>query len=217
MGDSGIKRLPLFCPRSRAHGWQMAGLVFSKAADSLGAWLWKRLVHRRIGSQKSKHQLPWSGPKRYCFGARQAHCEAAFAEIGQPVDNVGLTAYNVEQICNILRPEDGVERICINFCNPWPRAKHNKRRLTHPRRLNDYKQFLKPGGELWFKTDDDGLFSDTLAYVKESGFALLSQTMDLHKSPDFFEQDAPTEHEKMFTEQGIPIKALIARWEPPVE
>ena len=41
--------------------------------------------------------------------------------------------------------------------------------------------------------------------------------MDLHKSPDFFEQDAPTEHEKMFTEQGIPIKALIARWEPPVE
>ena len=78
--------------------------------------------------------------------------EAAFAGAGRPVDNVGLTAYNVEQICNMLRPEDGVARICINFCNPWPRAKHNKRRLTHPRRLNDYKQFLQPGGELWVKT-----------------------------------------------------------------
>ena len=108
-------------------------------------------------------------------------------------------------------------RICINFCNPWPRAKHNKRRLTHPRRLNDYKQFLQPGGELWFKTDDDGLFADTLEYIKESGFMLLRQTADLHANPGFFAQDAPTEHEKMFTEKGIPIKALAARWEPPVE
>ena len=143
--------------------------------------------------------------------------EAAFAGAGRPVDNVGLTAYNVEQICNMLRPEDGVARICINFCNPWPRAKHNKRRLTHPRRLNDYKQFLQPGGELWFKTDDDGLFADTLEYIKESGFMLLRQTADLHANPGFFAQDAPTEHEKMFTEKGIPIKALAARWEPPVE
>lgn len=111
--------------------------------------------------------------------------EAAFAGAGRPVDNVGLTAYNVEQICNMLRPEDGVARICINFCNPWPRAKHNKRRLTHPRRLNDYKQFLQPGGELWFKTDDDGLFADTLEYIKESGFMLLRQTADLHANPGF--------------------------------
>ena len=163
----------------------MAGLVFSKATDSLGAWLWKRLVHRRIGPKNPNINYLGVDLKDIVLAPAKRIVEAAFAEIGRPVDNVGLTAYNVEQICNILRPEDGVDRICINFCNPWPRAKHNKRRLTHPRRLNDYKQFLKPGGELWFKTDDDGLFSDTLAYVKESGFALLSQTADLHKSPDF--------------------------------
>lgn len=143
--------------------------------------------------------------------------EAAFAEAGRPVDNAGLTAYNVEQICNILRPEDNVTRICINFCNPWPRAKHNKRRLTHPRRLNDYKQFLRPGGELWFKTDDDGLFADTLTYLEESGFTLLRQTADLHSAPGFFAQDASTEHEKMFMEKGILIKALAARWAPKAE
>lgn len=137
--------------------------------------------------------------------------EAAYEEAGRPVDNAALTAYNVEQICNIIKPEDNVQRVCINFCNPWPRAKHHKRRLTHPRQLNSYRQFLQPGGELWFKTDDDALFADTLEYLEAGGFALVRRTDDLHAAPGFFAQDAPTEHERMFTEKGIPIKALVAR------
>ena len=102
-----------------------------------------------------------------------------------------------------------MERIYINFCNPWSqKAKHRKRRLTHPRQLEQYKTFLAPGGEIWFKTDDDSLFADSVHYFEECGFSIRYQTLDLHHSG--FEGNIPTEHEAMFSEQGIPIKFLIA-------
>ncbi len=58
----------------------------------------------------------------------------------------------------MLGKEDYAERIYINFCNPWPRGKHKKRRLTHTRQLIQYRDFLVDGGEIHFKTDDDELF-----------------------------------------------------------
>ena len=135
--------------------------------------------------------------------------EQAFqAEHAEP-DNVVLMAQDIERILSVMGPDDTVERIYINFCNPWPRAKHNKRRLTHPRQLSNYKLILAQEGEIWFKTDDDPLFADTLGYLEECGFEILSQTDDLHAGncPD----NVMTEHEKMFMEQGVKIKALVAR------
>ena len=105
---------------------------------------------------------------------------------------------------------DKVERIYINFCNPWPKGKHRKKRLTHSRQLEKYKEFLKPESEIYFKTDDDSLFESSLIYFKESGFEILKKTYDLHNEP-IFEKNIETEHEKMFSEQGIKIKALIAK------
>ncbi len=136
------------------------------------------------------------------------YIEQAFHAENKEPDNVLLLAQDIERILMIMSPEDTVERIYINFCNPWPRDKHNKRRLTHPRQLESYKQFLAKDGELWFKTDDDSLFADTLGYLEESGFEVLRQTYDLHAEnlPD----NVMTEHEKMFMEQGIKIKALVA-------
>ena len=77
--------------------------------------------------------------------------------------------------------------------------------------MNDYRRLLKPGAELWFKTDDLPLFRDTLRYLEESQYRVLWKTEDLHASLDA-EEDlrAMTEHEKMFTEKGIAIKALRA-------
>ena len=89
---------------------------------------------------------------------------------GKQIKNLLLTRYDVEEINNILDKEDNIERIYINFCNPWPKPRHRKRRLTHTRQLEKYKQFLKPGGEIYFKTDDDGLFNESLEYFKEAGF-----------------------------------------------
>ena len=135
--------------------------------------------------------------------------EKAFADAGRPVDNVVLLPQNIERIQDIMNAEDMVERIYINFCNPWPRPKHNKRRLTYPRMLESYKQFLQADGEIWFKTDNDQLFDDSIVYLEQSGFTVLRQTRDLHA--DQFMEDIRTEHENMFSEQGIPVKALIAQ------
>ena len=78
------------------------------------------------------------------------------AEYGEdPVDNLRYTAIDARTIHDTFDRDDGIERIYINFCNPWTeKAKHHKRRLTHPRQLIQYRAFLQPDGEIWFKTDD---------------------------------------------------------------
>lgn len=125
-------------------------------------------------------------------------------------DNLFLIRANVEQILNVFNNEDCIERIYINFCNPWPKKKHNKKRLTHTRQLENYKKILKANGEIYFKTDSDELFEDSLLYLQESGFQIIKKTFDLH-SENIFEENILTEHEKMFSEEGIKIKALIAK------
>lgn len=143
------------------------------------------------------------------LGLAKRNIEQTYSEQNQEVDNVYLTRFDIERIFMILGAKDNVKRIYINFCNPWPRGKHHKKRLTHTRQLEKYKEFLNDDGEIYFKTDDDGLFKDTLIYFKECGFNIIKQTYDLVNEPNFWE-NIETEHEKMFKEQGIKIKALIA-------
>lgn len=124
--------------------------------------------------------------------------------------NLALTRYDVEEINNILDQSDNIERIYINFCNPWPKPRHKKRRLTHTRQLEKYKQFLAPKGEIYFKTDDDELFRESLEYFKEAGFDVVKTTENLNEEPDFWE-NIETEHEIKFKNEGIKIKAGIFR------
>ncbi len=123
-------------------------------------------------------------------------------------ENIRLTAHDIERIDLILSKEDVVSGIFINFCNPWPKERHKKRRLTHTRQLTAYKSFLKKGGKIHFKTDDDELFIESCEYFKEAGYTIEFITYDLHKNP--WEDNILTEHEEMFTNEGIKIKALIA-------
>lgn len=124
--------------------------------------------------------------------------------------NLALTRYDVEEINNILDKSDNIERIYINFCNPWPKPRHKKRRLTHTRQLEKYKQFLAPKGEIYFKTDDDELFRESLEYFEEAGFEVVKTTVNLNEEPDFWE-NIETEHEIKFKNEGIKIKAGIFR------
>ncbi len=133
--------------------------------------------------------------------------EAALKEHDLTDEQVRVMIFNISHIEEAFAPEDRIDRIFINFCNPWPKGKHKKRRLTHPRQLEQYKPFLK--GEIWFKTDDDGLFEETLEYLEETGFEVTYLTRDLHASG--FAENLVTEHEQMFTEEGKPIKFLICR------
>lgn len=143
------------------------------------------------------------------LGLAKRNIEKTYFENKKEIDNVYLTRYDIERILNILNDKDNVQRIYINFCNPWPRGKHHKKRLTHTRQLEKYKQILDKNGEIYFKTDDDNLFEDSLIYFKECGFEIQKKTYDLQKEEKFWE-NIETEHEKMFMEQGIKIKALIA-------
>lgn len=134
--------------------------------------------------------------------------EKAYEEKKRPVDNLKLMAQEIGLINEMLGEEDNIDRIYINFCNPWPKERHKKRRLTHTRQLDQYKMFLKNEGEIYFKTDDDELFEESLEYFKEAGFRIEYITYDLHNSD--FEGNVETEHERMFTAQGIKTKFLIA-------
>ncbi|MFW2500234.1 tRNA (guanosine(46)-N7)-methyltransferase TrmB [Clostridium diolis] len=142
------------------------------------------------------------------LGLAKRNIEKAYEEKNRKSDNVKLMAQEIGLISEILSEEDVVSRIYINFCNPWPKEKHKKRRLTHMRQLEQYKTFLKSEGEIYFKTDDDELFEESLEYFNEAGFRIKYITYDLHNSD--VEGNVQTEHEKMFSEQGIKIKFLVA-------
>ena len=143
------------------------------------------------------------------LGLAKRNIEGQYKMANREIDNIYITRYDIERINNILSKEDEISRIYINFCNPWPRGKHRKKRLTHTRQLEKYKEFLLPDAQVYFKTDDDGLFNDSIKYFEDSGFTIEKLTYDLENEMDFWD-NIETEHEIMFKEQGINIKALIA-------
>ena len=141
------------------------------------------------------------------LGVARRNIEAEFD--GEPVENIALLAFNIEKLDTLFAPQEKAARIYVNFCNPWQKAGDHKRRLTHTRQLETYKKVLAPGGELWFKTDNMDLYLATQRYLREAGFEIVCKTEDLHaeNAPDNIE----SEHEVMFTAQGIRTKAIIAR------
>ncbi|GAA0739580.1 tRNA (guanosine(46)-N7)-methyltransferase TrmB [Clostridium oceanicum] len=134
--------------------------------------------------------------------------EKAEREDKSNIDNARFITMNIMGIADVF-DENEVGKIYINFCNPWPKARHNKRRLTHNNFLKEYKKFLKPEAEIWFKTDDKGLFEDSLEYFKESGFKVTYSTYDLHNSD--FRENVKTEYEEKFSKMGMNIMFLTAK------
>ena len=108
--------------------------------------------------------------------------------------------------------EDEVERIYLNFSDPWPKDRHAKRRLPSREFLARYDQILKPEGKVEFKTDNRGLFDFALEEVKEAGWKLEVCTFDLHHDEKLMKGNIMTEYEERFSSQGNPIcKMIISR------
>ena len=128
-------------------------------------------------------------------------------EVEPEIKNARIVALNISFIADLFE-KDEIEKIYINFCNPWPKDRHNKRRLTHTKFLTEYKKFLRKGSQVWFKTDDKDLLEASLEYFKESGFRLDFVSYDLHNSD--FEDNVMTEYETKFTALGMKTMALIA-------
>ena len=104
-----------------------------------------------------------------------------------------------------LFPEKSVSRIYLHFSDPWPKSRTHKRRLTYPTFLKQYEKILKDEGKIIFKTDNEGLFLDTLEYLKESPFAILVEDRDYHKVE---RREPMTGYERRFVSQGQPIYFL---------
>lgn len=102
--------------------------------------------------------------------------------------------------------EGEADRIYINFCDPWPKKKQYKRRLTAPSFLESYKKILKSGGEIHFKTDNVPLFDWSAATIAEAGYAVSELTHDLHANGPV---GVMTDYEKKFYAEGKPICRLV--------
>ena len=111
------------------------------------------------------------------LGLAKRKIEEEYKNATRETDNVLITRFDIERCLLIFDKTDAIDRIYINFCNPWPKGKHRKKRLTHTRQLEKYKEFLKPNGEIYFKTYDDDLFEASLAYFEESGLKLSKRLM----------------------------------------
>lgn len=110
----------------------------------------------------------------------------------------------------ILFEQGEVDRVFINFCDPWPRKKEAKHRLTAPGFLEIYESILKPEGEIHFKTDNVPLFEYSLEQLTENGWVISQLTRDLHGDGP---QGVMTDYEAKFYEQGVKINRLVAKKE----
>ena len=103
-----------------------------------------------------------------------------------------------------------VDRIYLNFSDPWPKARHAKRRLTSREFLARYDQILVQDGKVEFKTDNKELFEFSLEEVEEAGWNLEASTFDLHHNEEMVQGNVMTEYEEKFSSMGNPICKLIA-------
>ena len=125
-------------------------------------------------------------------------------------DNLRFLIGNAENLTEWFAPHS-IDCLYLNFSDPWPKAGHAKRRLTHRLFLERYQTVLKKGGVLRFKTDNVGLFDFSLEQFAEMGLTVTDMTRDLHNSP-LCEGNVMTEYEKNFSEKGFPIHAATVHF-----
>jgi len=124
--------------------------------------------------------------------------------------NVYFVDANADQLPQFFA-EGEIDRIYLNFSDPWPDYRHAKRRLTHGNFLRLYRQVLKMGGQIHFKTDNQPLFEFSVEEIPQFGFTLSEVTRDLHENGPV---GVMTDYEAKFYEQGMPINRLVATMAP---
>lgn len=128
----------------------------------------------------------------------------------KPLSNVRFIRMDAEMIGDVFG-EGEVDRIYLNFSDPWPKARHAQRRLTSLPFFDRYGNIIQPGGRVEFKTDNQALFQFSLEQVEEAaGWTLDGYTCDLHHDAAMNEGNVMTEYEEKFSARGNPIYKLIA-------
>lgn len=121
----------------------------------------------------------------------------------QPLDNLRFLIGDAQTLSDLF-PAHSLDCIYLNFSDPWPKAGHAKRRLTHRNFLTSYHRLLRQDGLLRFKTDNVGLFEFSLEEFAAYGAKVIWQTRDLHQS-EKNSDNVTTEYERNFSAKGFSI------------
>mgnify|MGYP002543186573 CR=1 FL=1 len=170
----------------------------------------ERPLHIEIGMGKGQFlltlaaenpQINYVGIERYSSVLLRA------VEKFQELEAEGKTPANIRFICmdandlpTVFAPAE-VSRIYLNFSDPWPKARHAKRRLTYREKLKNYRSVMSPEGTIEFKTDNDGLFAFTIDEIRNAGLSIWEMTTDLAAST-FESKLFTTEYEERFGSAG---------------
>ena len=206
-----MRKKPNLIPRM-----EKAAAVLEREPEKLrGRWLEAYPGHSRLYLELG------CGKGSFTVASAQAEPEALFAAVERVPDamvvameracemglhNVRFLDIDAEKLPELFAQGEA-DRIYINFCDPWPKKKQHKRRLTAPAFLALYRQVLKPGGEILFKTDNRDLFDWSEEQLLANGWALSQVTRDLHANGP---QGIMTDYEKKFYGEGKPICRLVA-------
>ena len=129
----------------------------------------------------------------------------------EPLDNLRFLCVDAKKLTDIFDKNE-IDKIYLNFSDPWPKDRHAKRRLTSPIFLELYSEIIREDGLLEFKTDNTNLFDYSIITINESSlWEMCNYTYDLHNEPSMNEGNIMTEYEEKFSCQGNPIHKLIAK------
>lgn len=177
-------------------------------------------IHIEVGMGKGRFlmdmarlhpEINYIGIERYdSVLLRALQKREALAASGEELSNLFFMCIDAADLPEIFKPGE-VAKIYLNFSDPWPKARHARRRLTSREFLARYQQILAPDGVVEFKTDNRGLFDFSLEEVPEAGWTLIASTFDLHHDAEMMAGNVMTEYEEKFSSMGNPICKLIAR------
>ena len=193
--------------------------VVQEPMDKKGKWEKvfpaKRPMHMEVGMGKGRFLMDMARlyPEKNYLGVEMYDSvllRALQKRQEEELDNLLFLCVDARHLPDIFEKGE-IDRIYLNFSDPWPKARHAKRRLTSGEFLKRYAQILLPGSTIEFKTDNRDLFSFSLDEVKDSeDFKLEAYTFDLHQDPKMNAGNVMTEYEEKFSSQGNPIYKLIA-------
>jgi tRNA (guanine-N7-)-methyltransferase len=162
-----------------------------------------------IVEQAKRHpEYNFIGIERYSSVLLRA-TEKVDEQVCEEVPNLRFICMDATEIEEVFEPGE-VAKLYLNFSDPWPKARHARRRLTSIEFLRRYENILQKEGNLEFKTDNRGLFEFSLEQVEEANWKLLDHTFDLHHHEWMNEGNVMTEYEEKFSSKGQPIHKLIA-------
>lgn len=210
-----IRSHALLHPEISYIGFEINTTVLYKAERRYRELLWKERERKEGLAQKNSHKTdPLSSEDGPAKTQEPGLCGTE-KQSGQDVLSL-LSLSNlrfIRQDARFLAEDFGtgeIDRIYLNFSDPWPKDKNANKRLTSPVFLKLYDEILRKDGVIEFKTDNEGLFDYSLESIPEAGWELLTVTRDLHKDPVLSEGNIMTEYEAKFSQKGNPIYKLIA-------